>query len=697
MSPVLPFVGRKDKMAKILDWIQKRQSVWISGPAGVGKTYLVENLKRCVLDEKRVTDYMKEYELDSQWLDIECLFAQTGSGQQDAAQAMEKLLQDLERESTQQECSSNMWREACEDWRETYKRYKDLLWRAERDLDAPPNLRQTLALLSIDAMGGMVEILASSAAAASGDPMALGVAGTAQKIVPVWGEQIKDYLKAKFQEHDRELLYRPIQELAPRLKKAISQLGSKSENVRIVLVLDEYELTCISLEGWLRSLFEDDEDFLRQCKVVILILSQYPLPKDDGASFYSKFSEIWLEPFDYIGEDEIGAYVRLILGNQIDPQVHSSEYIYRQSEGLPFVVEAIVQVYIQPQRHTVHTAVQTALRRLDERILKLIKEDSLKQLVRLCAVSQQLNVDVFEDVKRFMLEKRGCDVMKIPIKWLESQPFVKDWRYDPTVRILLSRNLYNRSPRDYEDLNHYLGEIYTNEIQTRDLSGREWCETQARRWYHALAASPRKSLAKALAAFVESFKYYRPDDPLGTTIVLDIVGILEDLRKVRQDEEAFSLWSDYVSGFRKEIEDKDNASGENWNEYYLELYNQLVEFHFHHELGAHDSRLRAYQDYDGFTYTQVIDYLKHSGERFHQQGDYEQAYRRFRKALEQDDQDEQTRNNLFLSLVCLADENPHEAQECFQEDEELLNQMLSELTEDLSNRFTEIRETVLNA
>jgi len=160
-----------------------------------------------------------------------------------------------------------------------------------------------------------------------------------------------------------------------------------------------------------------------------------------------------------------------------------------------------------------------------------------------------------------------------------------------------------------------------------------------------------------LADFVESLdKYYRPDDPPGTIVVLDIVGILEDLLKVMQDEEAFRLWSDYVSSFHRDVED--DVSSEKWDESepYLELFKQLIEFHYHCGLKkGDDGFIKAYQDYDGFTNAQVIDYLK--------------RYRGLLLKVKQD----------------------------YGEAKDLWNQMLSKLPQDLANEFNEVREKMLHA
>jgi len=669
MPANLPFVGREDVIEKLLYSIKPgRMHYWISGPAGVGKTYLVEHL------EQRVKDNSSG---------INCLFAQTDYRQKDAPQAMDKLLSDLDRELRRQKYPSAKWQNAYKEWQEDYKDYKELLWRAESDLQAPPDLRRTLALLSVDA----VSILAPVAIAASGYP----TIGAALAYIAQLGNGIKDFLGRRFEARDeardKELLYQPVQSLIPKFKNALSRLDSDS--VRVVLILDEYEQTCTFLETWLTLLFDDD--FLQQSRLVILILSQYSLPRGSGSQCYAEFSEIRLEPFDlketkrYLGDEYQGF----------------SEYIYQQSGGLPLLVEALVQADGQPGAKATPRAIRTALHRLDQSILKLIKDDSLKRLARLCAVPRELNEDVFRDVQRFAL--KGCDegvqevVKKATIEWLESQPFVEDWCYDPTVRTILLRNLRNRSPRDYEDLNRYLEVICAEEIQKRDLSDGGWCEAHARRWYHGLAASPRKSLAKALADFVESLdKYYRPDGPPGTIVVLDIVGILEDLLKVRQDEEAFRLWSDYVNSFHRDV--KDDVSGGKWDEYYLELFKQLIEFHYHHNLREDDVRRRAYQDYHKFAKAQIIDYLKRYGELLLKvKRDYGEAYEQFRKALKEGDQDAQTRISLFSSFIHLAGENLPKDLDYFREDEDLLNQMLPELPQDLANEFNKVREKVLHA
>ena len=681
MPASLPFVGREDVIEKLLYSIRPgRAAFWISGPAGVGKTYLVEHLRQCVADE----NVKKQHQLSR----IKCLFAQTDRRQRDAAQAMNRLLSDLDRELERQGCSSKKWQKAYESWRKDYKRYEELLRQAESDLNAPPDLRRTLALLSVDA----VSILAPVAITASGYPPI----GAALTNIAQLGNGAKDFLGRWFEaremarvEEDRKLLCRPVQSLTPKFREALSQLDSDS--VRAVLILDEYELTCPFLDPWLTLLFDDD--FLQQFKLVMLILSQYPLPRGSGSQCYAEFSEIRLETFDSM---EIKEFVESVSGSEY---LEYMEYIYQQSGRLPGLVDALVEALVKAGGQLgeqVHRAIKDELRRLDRSILELIEVDSLKRLARLCAVPRLLNVDVFEDVKKFMLDQHGCN-LDITIKWLESQPFVENWRYDPTVRAVLLRSLYDRSPRAYEGLNRYLEEICANEIQIRDLSDGGWCEAHARRWYHGLAASPRRSLAKALADFVESLdRYYHPDGPPGTIVALDIVSILEDLWRVRQDVEAFRLWSDYVSSFHKDIEE--DVSGDKRDECYLELFKQLIEFHYHCELQEGDVRKRAYQDYDGFADAQVIDYLKRYGELLWQvKHDYGEAYEQFRKALKKGDQDAQTRKKLVSSFIRLAREDPPRALDYLQEDEDLLNQMLPELPQGLANKFEEVGEQLSHA
>jgi len=508
------------------------------------------------------------------------------------------------------------------------------------------------------------------------------VSAVTPEIISASEDQVKSFVEARFAAKDREVLYRPIECLTPKFTNAFSQLDSNA--ARVVLVLDEYELTCTFLESWLALLF--DSNFFQETKAIILILSQYPFSRVVESPYYTEFSEIRLGPFNYIEVRE-----------RVGPEyVGYTDYIYQHSGGLPLLVEALVQAGVPLGAQATHDAISDALHLLDRSILKLIKDDPLKQFVRLCAVPRLLNEDVFEDVKKFMLDKYGCNLDR-PIQRLESQPFVKNWRYDPTVRTVLLRSLCVRSPRAYEGLNRYLEVICAEEIQKRDLSDGGWCEAHARRWYYGLAASPRKSLAKALADFVESLdKYYRPDDPPGTIVVLDIVGILEDLLKVRQDEEAFRLWSDYVNSFHRDV--KDDVSGGKWDEYYLELFKQLIEFHYHHNLREDDVRRRAYQDYHKFAKAQIIDYLKRYGELLLKvKRDYGEAYEQFRKALKEGDQDAQTRISLFSSFIHLAGENLPKDLDYFREDEDLLNQMLPELPQDLANEFNKVREKVLHA
>ena len=195
-------------------------------------------------------------------------------------------------------------------------------------------------------------------------------------------------------------------------------------------------------------------------------------------------------------------------------------------------------------------------------------------------------------------------------------------------------------------------------------------------------------MAEALAEFEKSLE--------GDSSLEDIIGLLEELLQVRQDEIAFEEWSKYVDSFysclKKAVDSDDEAKCN------LEFYEQLRYFHFQHELKKINPRLyRAYRNYKGFTKPQVIKYLICSGRLSLRLKDYEQAYQRFREALEEGDRGTQSCIRLFLSLIRLARERPPEAQKCLRKDEALLNRMLPELPQGLANKFEEVGEQLSHA
>lgn len=641
MPELLQFRNLEESLQRILGAIRSGQVyLWIFDPTGVGSASLIKDLERCVAAES----IRKKHRFSN----VVCLLPKIRRGQRDVAQAMNKLLDDLAKEVRRKGLASRQWNEAHKDWRKAFQRYDTLLKEAEDAVGVAFDLRRALALRSVVLMGGVIESLASVALMASGHPMAIGVAGPVMsEIIPAVGEDIINFLQTRFEQADRELLSNPLQHLMPKFKRTISQLDS--ERIRIVVILDEYEQTCLMLEPWL-SMVLKDKSFLRQSKIMMLVLCQYSLLRGHAPPYADQIVEIPLEP--------------VVCSERPPAEKEKNDRI--------------------------------ALLRLDKRTLGLIQDSSLKQLARLCAVPRLLDEDVFEDVKEFMFRSQkwqDCEAMKKSIQWVEKLPFVREgWHYDPTVRAFLVRALYHRSRRDYKGLHKYLEQKCKEALDGDGLYGREECEIQAERWYYALVVRPKESLAKALAAFMKSLdEYYDPTLPTANLIVIDIVGVLEDLLKLNPDEDAFRLWSDFVSGFHKAVEGEESFYRDKLDEYYMELYEQLLEFHFHDDKEEVGERLHeVYKEYHGFTKKQAIDYLRHFGEYALELGEYERAYQWLRKGWLEGYEDKGICVSLCQSLIHWAAEDPHKAQKCVLEDKDLLRQMQSNLPMDLSAKLGRI-------
>ena len=600
MSEGSTFVGRRDEIVELLGYLQRGESVWISGPAGVGKTSLVNHLKNEYFNDSALDlEFCKKQGYDvkrQEWYGVRCYFLQVDLEQGNAKELMATVSKNLE------SLPGN--------WQETHV----------STTDASVSQQQKVKCGFVNFFSGLAEVFSSN---------------------------------------------------------------SQYKN-RFVFVFDHHEMYPF-LTKWFNSEVPDTVLF-NTPEVVVLVLSQFSLSQSNQAP--RVFQEIPLQPFEYPQSltGEIWEYVELVIGKQsANPRKHNPEFIYDLSEGLPLLMEAVVGKFkeqLQPRSkrrrgseessRQVWEAVKDSLvHDLERRLLRSKEFDAQKELTRLCAVPQVLDVDIFRGIKKFMIEKRGynkAEIEPLNIEWLDEWPFVERWRYDPLVRNLLLRSLYYRTPETFPEFNQYLYTVLDRRVQLGNLTRRRECKTKSWCWYHMLAARPTRSLTQVLAQFEELISIgrcnsYRYD------LVWEMETALDILLKMREEEDVrvvFRLWSFRLRELRENTED-DNFD--------YRFYEYLIDFQ--------DMLKERGLDYPLFSEEKMIKYLKSLFELFLDSGEnaYENAHQLVWRVWEEYAQKENTRVDFVNWLFPLAEEYPEYAEQGLLADRRLKKQMFEMETE----------------
>jgi hypothetical protein len=643
MPTDLPFVGRKSEMEDLFRLIREGSPIWVFGPTGVGKTYLVENMRRCFvrgeIDEEYVRNLIEKrgYEINTEeWFyyekgernPIRCLFAQTGCDQKQAAQAMNKLLTDLETEVEECGLVSRRWRRALKNWQAIYCRI----------------------------------------------------------------------------ENDGEFHSTAAHALTQQFRKTLAQIAK--DDLLIVLVFDEYEQRPLILKTWLQSLMKDRGVLFSESRVVIVAVSQTPLSEIED-SLRRWVEDIEVRPFEYpqdrsVLSSEIWEYMKEVLGEHLaDPEEHDPVFIHQLTEGFPQLIKIVADKYMEQgstplelredeeagrnlrreRRDQVSEVVKNyLLHTWDKRLLSSVRFYYQQELVRFCAVPTEIDADVVKTVNRFM-EAQGYHAAELKnrdksIEWLAEQPFVDRWCYDSGVRVLLLRTLYYRSPDTFENLNQYLRVFFENRARRDGYA--------AKCWYHMLAAEPRYSLTEVLAQLEMDLDDY--------DTMWELESALEELARVIEKKDVqtvFRLWSNHFGELRGQIGEAQFLQG---------LYDRLISF-------QEELEERFYErEYQKFTKDQMIGYLKKSVIAYldteaHEDTPeykeaYEKAHQRVWRTWHECVQEKTACIDFVEWLFALAEEYQDYAEKFLLVDERFKSQMFQMETELPRIRWQHLEETV---
>ncbi|WP_151483189.1 BREX system ATP-binding domain-containing protein [Streptomyces albicerus] len=468
------FVGRDTERAAFLQNFdipvgdpRQRFRFHVHGTAGVGKTFLVQELRQLARERGALTAYVDE-----------------GAGSVPEALA-----------------------EICGQFADQGRRLKDL----ERRLAAYRDRRHEAEAAALAALapepGAPPAPSAGSRAAVE-----LGIA-VAEATVPGGGligralpadqlaqgaDRLRAGLSARFRNADDiELVTSPEKVLTPVLLRELRAAASAAE--WIVLFFDTYERTGAYLDPWLHEMVtRGTAESGLPATVVVVTAGQRPLDPARWSGLDS-VTDVPLAPFTE-------AEARRLLaakGVVAEPVV---EEVLRLTGGLPVLVSTLAK-----ERPGDPGAVGDPSATAVERFLK--SEPAVRRKVAgICSLPRWLDADVF----RVLVIDRPDDELDALYEWLTGLPFVGERgervRYHDVVRAPMLRLERRRSPREWAARHRRLAEAFAEwraEVgagrETEELwEDEEWRGLLLEETYHRLCARPPAALAEALGSLVEA-------------------------------------------------------------------------------------------------------------------------------------------------------------------------------------------------
>ncbi|MFD6285945.1 BREX system ATP-binding domain-containing protein [Streptomyces sp. NPDC060205] len=475
------FVGRDAERATFLAHFERpvgdarqRFRFHVHGTAGVGKTFLVQELRHLARERGALTAYVDE---------------RAGSVPETMA-------------------------EVCRQFAGQGRRLKDL----ERRLAVYRERRHEAEAAALAALAPDQTQQPQPASAGSRTAVGLGLAAV-EAAVPGAGlltsalpadvlaqgaDRLRTGLSARFRNPDDiELVMSPEKVLTPVLLRELRAAATAAP--WIVLFLDTYERTGPFLDPWLYDLVTRQEaDSGLPASVLVVTSGQRPLDAVRWSGTGS-VTDVPLAPFT---ESEARG---LLAGKGVVAEPVVKE-VLRLTGGLPVLVSTLAETRPGDPDDVGDPSAGAV-----KRFLQWEPDDTRRQVARLCALPRQLDADVFRALVGH--PGGGMDVPGEPdalYDWLTGLPFVGEHgnsvRYHDVVRAPMLRLERRRSRREWAGRHRRLAETFARwraEAEagrdTEDLwADEEWRELRLEETYHLLCARPPAALGPALRALVEA-------------------------------------------------------------------------------------------------------------------------------------------------------------------------------------------------
>lgn len=472
------FVGRDAERAAFLRNFdlppgdaRRRFRFHVHGTAGVGKTFLVQELEQLARERGALTAYVDESagSVPEALSEICRRFADQG-----------RRLKDLERRLAT--------------YHERRHEAEAAALAALGPEPEPPSAGSSVAVeLGMGALEAALPGVSLLTRALPADRLAQGT------------DRVRASLATRFRNQDDiDLVLTPEKVLTPVLLADLRTAAAAAG--WIVLFLDTYERTGPYLDPWLHeTLTRHRGDGGLPATVVVVTAGQRPLDATRWSGL-DAVEDLPLAPFTE-------AETRTLLaarGVAAEPVV---EEALRLTGGLPVLVSTLAQNRPgDPEnlRDPSTTAVGLFLRR---------EPEDRRETARICALPRWLDADVFR-----VLVDRADDELDVLYEWLTALPFVGErggrMRYHDVVRTQMLRLERRRSPREWARRHRRLAEAFA-EWRAETGAGREtenlwedeeWRDLLLEETHHLLCARPPAALGEALRSLVAAC---RTDEVVG--------------------------------------------------------------------------------------------------------------------------------------------------------------------------------------
>ena len=365
------FIGRDGQLARFRANLavpvrdpERRFVFSIHGDGGVGKTFLVRRLQRLVEEQGGATAYLDE-----------SVFG--------VPEAMRAIADRLTRQG--------------EDF-SSYLKLHDTYQRRRHEVESDPKA-------PIGAASFMTRVVVKAGMdAVQSVPMVGGLAaevdtdGLAEQ-----ADELRKFLGAKFRRHeDATMLLSPLQVLTPVFVRDLAKVSSRR---LVALFFDTYEQTGPILDGWLRSVLDEEYGALPE-NILITTAGRHALDKSDWARYLGLLVEVPLAPFT-------DAEAREFLASKGVTDARVVDVILNVSGRLPLLVAMLAEG--QP---TDPDAVGDPSGDAVERFLKWENDPRRRALAMAGAIPRVLDEDVLG-----VLADADDDLTTL-FAWLRSLPFV---------------------------------------------------------------------------------------------------------------------------------------------------------------------------------------------------------------------------------------------------------------------------------
>ncbi|NEB05049.1 tetratricopeptide repeat protein [Streptomyces sp. SID13726] len=468
------FVGREAERAAFLGNFdlppgdaRHRFRFHVHGSAGVGKTFLVQELTHLARERGALTAYVDE----------------SAAGVPEALEMM------------------------CRQVAEQGRRFKDL----ERRLATYRERRHEAEAAALAALAPDPAPETPSAGSRAAVELGLGVleatlpgAGLVTRALPAdrlaqSADRLRAGLGARFRNpEDADLVLAPERALTPVL---LTELRAAATAVPwIVLFLDTYERTGPFLDPWLHDVLTRPEEYGGlPAALVVVSAGQRPLDTARWGGL-DQVADVPLAPFT---ETEARSLLAT-RGVVAEPVV---EEVLRLTGGLPVLVSTLAA-----RRPGAPDEVADPSAGAVERFLKP-EPEVRRRVATVCALPRRLDADVF----RVLVARPGTsseDELDALYTWLTALPFVGRragrLQYHEVVRTQMLRLERRRSRTEWAARHRRLAEAFA---EWREDAGfgrgekelwadREWRELRLEEMYHLLCARPPAALAAALRELV---------------------------------------------------------------------------------------------------------------------------------------------------------------------------------------------------